>query len=105
MIIYIAEVELTKSTISEIKLTCNTNADTNLKFSIVVVDIETESKVFSSDLVSCTTRTLAVPIQNLACNRLYSVSVRFAFGNGTVTDCLLSNKTIHFSGDCPTISE
>ena len=66
----------------------------------MVVDYETNAKVFTGELLSCAT-TQTEQIANLTCNREYSVSAVFAFSNGSLTQCLISNTITIYSGDCP----
>ena len=86
------------------KFSCNTDAGCHImRFSVVVMDRDTNSKVFTSELQSCATAAgHTVQITNLTCDRWYSVSAVFAFPNGSLTMCLLSNTTFVYSGDCPT---
>ena len=97
----LAQVHLRESTASEIEFSCNTDAGCRVRFCIVAVDSETNAKVFTGELQSCAT-TQTVQIANLMCNRQYSVSADFAFLNGSLTECLLSNTITIYSGECPT---
>ena len=97
----VAQVYLYGTSPSGTEFSCNTDAGCHISFSIMVIDRETNSKVFTSELQSCAT-IHTVQIANLTCDRWYYVSAVFAFPNGSLTTCLLSNTTTVYSGDCPT---
>ena len=98
----VVQVDLNETDMSGIKFSCNTDADHRINFFIVAVDRKTNSAVFKSELLSCAS-TQMVQITNLMCgNRQYSISTHFAFANGSLTTCLLSNTTTIHSVGCPT---
>lgn len=99
---FIAQVYLYETSPSGTKFNCNTDVGCrSIGFSIVVMDKETNSKVFTSELQSCASGQV-VQITKLTCNRWYYVSAVFSFPNGSLTTCHLSSMTTVYSGDCPT---
>ena len=97
----VARVDLTMTTAAEIDFRCGADSDNTIRFSIVVVDEESGTTVFTSDLLSCAS-TQSMLMENLACNKEYTVSARFAFRNGTVSECFLSNTTTLDPVECLT---
>lgn len=98
--VYLNETNIT----SGVKFSCDTGtSNCHVDFAIMAIDSETNSTVFTSEVESCAT-SQTVQISNLACNKQYSVSAVFAFPNGSLSTCLLSNTAIIYSEDCPTVT-
>ena len=95
---------LTETADNGIEFNCNAEADLKIGFVIVAVDGDNQSTVLSGELLTCgATPNIVEPSINLiSCNVQYTVSARFAFPNGSLTTCGLSDSAIPVYSECPT---